>query len=218
MKKAKDIKPDQIRVHNAETGDEEVISLDEWKKRQDDAQAAEKGVVEPTEAEKPDYSQDKNEVAEMVDFYKAQFNELYTLTCLNCERVIGVEVAPVRADGVVLDKGRTLYTYKDLCLSARRRGDLNENNQPMYGYQCACGNSTLIAQVEKGHVAERTIVKDREGKIVHDSGPIAAASPFERAQKLKAVQKQQAKDNTKADYETDGNMERYETFKLERVK
>lgn len=168
-------------------------------------------------AKKTTYKQDKAEVGKMLDFYKHEFSEVHSVTCLGCNRVIAVEVAPVRADGIMLDKGRTLYTYGDLCLSVRQRGDLNENNKPMYGYQCICGNNTLVAKVERGEVAERTVVSGPNG-VVSDTGPIPASSPFERAQTKATIRLKQAGSKTKADYETDGTVERYETFKLERVK
>lgn len=170
-------------------------------------------------SKKPTYKQDKNQVTEMLAFYKAHFDEVHSLTCLNCKRVIAVEVAPVKNDGIVLrEKQRTLYTYQDLCLSVRRREDVREGGGPMFGYQCACGNTTILAEIERGEVQERTIVKGPDGKIVADSGPVAASSPFERAQTQATIRLKQASGKLKADYETDGNIERYETFKLERVK
>lgn len=167
---------------------------------------------------KNQYEQDQDRVKEMLGFYSGQFNEVYKVVCMNCKRVIAVEVAPLKADGVVLEKkGRTLYTHDNLCLSVRRREDSTPDNKPMYGYQCLCGNNTLLATVERGEVAERTILKNKQGVTVHDTGPIAATSPFERAKTQAAVREKQASGKP-ADYETNGNMERYETFKIERVK
>jgi hypothetical protein len=169
--------------------------------------------------DKPNYNQDAARTGEMLGYYKGHFDEVHKVTCMNCSRVIAVEVAPVRADGVILrDKQRTLYTFDDLCLSVRRREDVTADGKPMFGYQCVCGNNTLLAQVERGEVAERTIVKGPDGSIVGDSGPVAASSPFERAQVQATVKLKQAGSKQKADYETNGTVERYETFKLERVK
>jgi len=171
-----------------------------------------------TKTKKPTHHQDDKRTAEMLEFYKGNFNEVYKLVCEKCERVIAVEVAPLKTDGVVLDKkGRTLYTHDSLCLSVRRREDVTPKNTPMYGYQCSCGNNTLLAAIEQGEVAERTFVKNKQGEVVSDSGPIVASSPFERAQTQATIKLKQAS-GKKADYETDGNTERYETFKLERVK
>jgi len=172
-----------------------------------------------TKAKTTQPKQDKAQVAAMLEFYKNTFNEVYSLTCMNCKRVIAAEVAPVKMDGVVLrDKQRTLYTYQDLCLSVRRREDVTPKNTPMYGYQCSCGNSTILAKVEQGEIEERTIVKGADGAIVQDSGPVAASSPFERAQIQATIKLKQAGIKQTADYETDGTVERYETFKLERIK
>lgn len=161
--------------------------------------------------------QDKKQVAEMLDYYAKHYLNVWSITCLNCNRVIGVEVAPVKTDGVVLRaKQRTLYTYQDLCLSVRERLDQNGQGAPMYGYQCVCGNNTILAAVERGEVAERHIVKAPDGSVVGDTGPIAGSSPFERNQQQATVRLKAAQQ--KADYETTGTTERYETFKLERVK
>lgn len=163
------------------------------------------------------WAQNKDDIAAMAEYYKAHFSEVYLIHCMENDHVIGVEVAPAKNDGVILRaKQRTLYTYQELCLSVRERMDTNGQGGPMYGYQCACGNNTILAAVEKGEVAERTIVKGPNGQIVDDSGPIAASSPFERAQQQTTIRLKAAQ--TKADYETDGTVERYETFKLERVK
>jgi hypothetical protein len=165
------------------------------------------------------YDQDKNEVAAMLDFYGQHFSEVHSVTCLNCKRVIAVEVAPIKNDGVVLaEKQRTLYTHNDLCLSVRRREDVADNGQPMFGYQCVCGNSTILATVEKGEVAERTVVTNKQGEVVSDTGPIGATSPFERAKMQQRIIEKQASGNVKADYESSDGVERYETFKIERVK
>lgn len=165
---------------------------------------------------KPKYEQDASEVQKMLDFYAAHFNEVHSVTCLNCNRVIGVEVSPSNADGIVLQgKGRTFYNFNDLTLSVRERLDDNGQGGPMYGYECNCGNTTILAAVEKGEVPERTVLMG-DGGIVSDSGPVAASSPYEMAQLQQRVADNQG--NKKADYEKTDKVERYETFKIERVK
>ena len=135
---------------------------------------------------------------------------------MNCNRVIGVEVSPSNADGIVLHgKGRTFYNFNDLTLSVRERLDDNGQGAPMYGYECSCGNTTILASVEKGEVPERTVLMGENG-VVADSGPVAASSPYEMAQLQKRVADNQGK--KKADYEKTDTVERYETFKIERVK
>lgn len=163
------------------------------------------------------WTQDQAEIQAMADYYAAHFSEVYLVRCMENNHIIAVEVAPVKTDGVILRaKGRTLYTYKDLCLSVRERLDMNGQGGPMYGYQCICGNNTILAEVERGEVATRTFVKGPTGAVVGDTGPITPSSPFERNQQQATIRLKAA--DKKADYETDGTIERYETFKLERVK
>ncbi len=164
------------------------------------------------------WEQDAKEVQKMVDFYKANYPEVYVLHCLENNHIIGIEVAGQFADGIVLEKGRTFYNYNDLCLSIRRREDTTDDNQPMYGYECVCGNKTTLATVEQGHVPVRTFVQNKQGELVSDSGATGANTPYEMAQIRERIAADQANSDTKADYEATGNTERYETFKLERVK
>lgn len=166
--------------------------------------------------EKSPWEQDPTEVQKMVDFYKANYPEVYVLHCLANNHVIGIEVAGQFGDGVVLEKGRTFYNYNDLCLSIRRREDMNENNDAMYGYECICGNKTTLAAVEQGVVPERTVVMHNDS-IVSDSGAVSLGTPYEQAQMRERLAENQAS-GVKADYENNGRVERYETFKLERVK
>ena len=166
--------------------------------------------------EKSPWEQDTTEVQKMVDFYKANYPEVYVLHCLANKHVIGIEVAGQFGDGVQLEKGRTFYNYNDLCLSIRRREDMTESNQPMYGYECLCGNKTTLAAVEQGVVPERTILMDG-ADVIADSGAVSMGTPYEQAQMRQRLAENQ--DNgVKADYENNGRVERYETFKLERVK
>lgn len=218
MTKAKDTKNETVQIVDTNTGKSRIISQAEFeaeeKQREKDAQP-----TEATSENQGSQEQDSGEVQAMLDFYTSHFDEVHSVTCLNCKRVIAVEVAPVKADGVVLrDKQRTLYTHNNLCLSVRKREDVTAEHKPMFGYQCICGNNTLLAKIEQGEVEERTIIKGPDGSVVSDSGPIAATSPFERAQVNATIRLKQASSKQKADYETDGTVERYETFKLERVK
>ena len=177
-----------------------------------------KKTLKDTIEDKNPWEQDAKDVAAMVDFYKANYPEVYVLHCLENNHVIGVEVAGQFGDGITLEKNRTFYNYNDLCLSIRRREDLNENNEPMYGYECLCGNKTTLAAVEQGHVPVRTVLQNKDGKTVSDTVTGGSAStPYEMAQIRERVAADQA-NGQKADYETTGTTERYETFKLERVK
>lgn len=169
-----------------------------------------------TKTEKNPWAQNATDVKNMVDFYKANYPEVYVLHCLENEHVIGIEVAGQFGDGIVLEKGRTFYNYQDLCLSIRRREDTTDTNEPMYGYECVCGNKTTIAAVEQGVVPERTVLM-QGGHVVSDSGAVGMGTPYEQAQMRERLAESQA-EGVKADYENNGRVERYETFKLERVK
>lgn len=166
---------------------------------------------------KDPWKQKATDVKKMVDFYKENYPEVYVLHCLGSNHVIGIEVGGQFGNGIVLEKGRTFYNYDNLTLAIRRREDVNDQNNPMYGYECVCGNKTTLAAVEQGHVEERTIIKNKGGEVVSDTGPVGLNTPYEMAEAHKAIADDQAK-GKKADYETTGNTERYETFKLERVK
>ena len=172
--------------------------------------------VEAQEAAVIDWKQKKTDVTKMIDFYKDNYPEVYVLTCLENNHVIGIEVAGTFADGIALEKGRTFYNYNDLCLAIRRREDMNDNSEPMYGYECACGNKTTIAAVEQGIVPERTVLV-KGGEVVSDTGAVSMGTPYEQAQMRERLAENQA-GGVKADYENSGRVERYETFKLERVK
>lgn len=165
----------------------------------------------------PKPTNDPAEIARMVDFYAAQNAEVYLLHCLNCKLVIGVEVGSHKADALNTDRGRGFYNYRDRTLSVRQRLDSHPGGR-MIGYQCACGNNTTLAAVERGEVPQTTVLVDKlSGEKVGQTAPIPSSSPFEMAQIQATVQLKQAS-GVKADYELTGNIERFESFQLERVK
>lgn len=164
--------------------------------------------------------QDPREIQAMVEFYGQTYAEVYLLHCLNCKRVIAVECAPAQAsDPLVTDRGRALHLYQNLCMSVRSRIDKTPFGESMFGYECACGNKTLISKLEKGEVAETNIKVNRlSGAIVDRSDPLPAQSPFEMARTQQAVDAKIAESGYKPDYELKGSKERFETFMIERVK
>lgn len=165
-------------------------------------------------------TQDPSEIQRMIGFYGATYAEVYLIHCLNCERVIGVECAPtIGTESLITDRGRALFTYQALCLSVRERIDSTPDGGKMYGYECICGNRTIDASVELGIVPQQTVHVNSLSKKVIDKGqPLRALSPFESADMVQTVKQNEAQSGYKADYELAGNNERYETFKLERVK
>lgn len=165
------------------------------------------------------WEQDTAAVEKMIEFYKANYPQVWVLTCLANNHVIGIEVAGQFADGIVLEKGRTFYNYNNLCLSIRRREDVTPSNEPMYGYECVCGNKTTIAAVEVGIIPERTVLLNKRNEVIADTGLIEGINtPYEMAQLKERLAADQANNDVKADYQLDGTTERYETFSLERVK
>lgn len=169
-----------------------------------------------SKSKKAEYpKQDEAELKAMADFYAKQYGNVYFVRCLVCMRVMAVEVPS--AQGNVRERGRHIYGYQDLLLSTRVRLDKNEAGQNMVGYECACGNDTRIAAVEQGEVPTSTAIANKDGKIVQAAPPVRSLSPFEREQLRATVAIKQASSKKKADYEINGNVERFETFQLERV-
>ena len=165
-------------------------------------------------SKKPEYpEQDAEELKAMADFYSKQYGEVWFLRCLNCTRIIAVEVPT--ASGNVPVRGRQIYGYQELFITTRVRLDKTPDGKPMVGYECRCGNDTRLADVERGEVPTTTaIVKD--GAVVQAAPPISL-SPFERERMRTTVALKQAGSKKKADYEINGTTERFETFQLERV-
>lgn len=164
--------------------------------------------------------QDPTEIKAMGAFYAKDYQEVYLLHCLNCKRVIGVEAAPVLGtEHLITDRQRALFMYQDLVLSVRQRGDATPHNEKMMGYECNCGNTTILSPMEKGIVAQQTVHVNKLGNKIVDSGtPLPASSPFELAKSQVQIDKRIADTGYTADYELKGNKERFETFMLERVK
>ena len=159
--------------------------------------------------------QDQAELNAMAEFYKKQYGSVYFVRCLDCNRVIAVEVP--MANGNVPTRGRHIYGYQDLFVTTRERLDKNSFGANMIGYQCACGNDTRLAVVEQGEVPTSTMLKDKNGNIVQAAAPLKTLSPFEREQMRQNVLNKQGIDKIVADYENNGIIERFETFQVERI-
>lgn len=159
------------------------------------------------------------DIKAMADWYAERYSIVWLIHCLNCERVVGVEVAPANPNEQSDTRNSAVFTYQDLLLARRERLDPSPTGQPMRGYECVCGNNTKLSKAEKGVVQEitgRTMAIG--GKAVADPGqqPIRSLSPFEQAQVEAEVRIKAA--SYKPDFEIDGTKERYESFTLERVK
>lgn len=160
--------------------------------------------------------QDEAELKEMAEFYAKQYGEVWFVRCLNCMRIIAVEVPT--ASGNVPVRGRQIYGYQELFITTRVRLDKTPDGKPMVGYECACGNDTRLGEVERGEVPVSTaLVKKGTGEVVVPAEPPKSLSPFERERLRNTVALKQAGSKKKADYEINGTTERFETFQLERV-
>lgn len=159
--------------------------------------------------------QDQAELDAMADFYRKQHGNVWFVRCLVCMRIIAVEVA--MAKGNIPQRGRQIYDYQNLFITTRNRLDKNEHGQNMVGYQCACGNDTRLGKYEHGEVPTSRMVVDKNNQIIEAAAPLRPLSPFEREQARATVAVKQAEAKDKADYELNGNIERFETFQLERV-
>ena len=158
--------------------------------------------------------QDQAELDAMAEFYRKQYGSVYFVRCLHCQRVIAVEVPT--ANGNIPTRGRQIYGYQELFVTTRERLDKNADGGNMVGYQCTCGNDTRLGEVERGEVPTSIAAADKSGKIVVPAPPLKSLSPFEREQLRNTIAKRQVSSG-KADYEINGNIERFETFQLERV-
>lgn len=153
------------------------------------------------------FTDDEQELAEMAEFYKKDYDQVYFVYDMVAGGVVAVEVLKSGVIGPLRD-GRSFFNYKNRLLSIRKRLDLNDNGKSMIGYESISGNDTRLSEHEKGEVETGT-------------QPVGSLSPFERSKIAAIVAEKSA--GEKADYESgvDENgreFERFETFKIVRVK
>jgi len=160
--------------------------------------------------------QSQEELVSMAEFYAQQYGMVYFIRCMNCERVIAVEVP--KPGGGNTQRGVEIFGYQGLFMTTRNRLDKTPTGKPMVGYECACGNDTRLSALEKGIVPTSTVLYDKAGNITHADPAPPSLSPFERDKMRREVASKEASDSYTPDYEADGNTERYETFIVERVK
>lgn len=153
------------------------------------------------------FEDDEDELKEMAEFYKKKYSRVYFIYDMIGKGVVGVEVVKAGQIGP-LREGRSFFNYKNRLLSIRTRLDKTPAGKPMVGYESISGNDTRLSEIERGEVE----VGNR---------PVGSLSPFEREQLEQKIADKQA--NQAADYESgvddDGReFERFETFKIVRVK
>lgn len=161
--------------------------------------------------------QDKAELDKMAAYYKDLHTDVWFVHCLQCERVIAVEVSPALPSQANGPRNRLIFGYQGLFLTVRQRLDSNGQGGYMIGYECRCGNDTRLGATEKGVVPEQNILIDKEGRVVQSDPPLVALSPYERAQMQEAVNLNLSISESAPDYEVSYNQERFETFMVERV-
>lgn len=160
--------------------------------------------------------QDEAVLNEMADYYAGKYHSVYFVKCLNCKRVIAVEVPAVNGN---TGRGMQIFGYQNLFKTCRTRLDSTGTGKKMVGYECACGNDTRLSSLEKGKVPVSGVVKNNlTGKVVARFGERVSLSPFERDRLAADVAQEEASGKVKADYEVKDNIERFETFELVRVR
>lgn len=140
-----------------------------------------------------------HELPESLDWYRANYDSVKLVYCSKCKKLLALEVAG--GHGLALDKrGVAVIPVGSDLLSSRVRLDESEDG-PMMGYQCTCGNNTLLSQAEKHHKP--------------DNGWYAPVMPHEE-HRIKTEINLCGKH--KPDYKRMDNTIMYETFKVEQMK
>ena len=142
-----------------------------------------------------------NDIEEMLHFYKATFQSVEVVRCDKCKEYIAVELFGGEGMGMQPNElGKFVVPVGDKLLSHRVRLDEAPTGEHMVGYQCACGNDTRIAEIERGKV------------------PVGlnqvALSPFER---FKITEDIRQDTSYTADFSKRGNKKKFESFSVERM-
>lgn len=144
---------------------------------------------------------------EVIDFYKndKQYTKVHIVRCNMCGADLCLEVLNPAQTGMYFGQHhegmrRVVLGTSGPLLSSRKRLD------GLMGYRCACGNNTIIAEIEKG------IVPQVKAPVMH----IPTIEPHHEAM----IKLQMSKGHHKPDIEVsdDGKFIRHETFTAERIK
>lgn len=144
----------------------------------------------------------QSDLEQMLAFYKMNFDVVEIVSCSECKSPLCFQLSAPKGEvpGIsYAEDGKARITIGDKLLSWRLRLDEASTGEPMIGYQCACGNDTRIAAIERGKVP---VAKFQQ-----------SLSPFE---KFKIAEEIKASDH-KADFKQQGNIKHFESFKVERV-
>ena len=144
---------------------------------------------------------DANDVEQMLQFYKQHFAVVKVVSCSKCGEFLAFECAGGESMGIAPNElGEYVISIGDKLLSHRVRLDEAPTGERMMGYQCACGNDTRIAEVEKG--------------LVPVGSMQTSLSPFEKHQIRQEIQKDR---KYKPGFKKQGNVKHFETFQVERI-
>lgn len=167
-----------------------------------------------------DGNDDHSELVAMLNYYSAEYSEVYFVRDLQADYIVAVEGFPARNDRPIVTRNGKRFNclnYKRRLLSSRERLDVTSDGKHMIGYESISGNDTRLGESERGIVDEVPATME-----LAQAAELGISSPFEEAMKRAEV----AKANADTDYEkgiledgADGiEYERYETFRIERVK
>ena len=141
------------------------------------------------------------DVEQMLQFYKQNFAVVELVSCSACKDFLAFECTGGESMGMAQNElGKYIIPIGDKLMSHRVRLDEAPTGERMVGYQCACGNDTRIAAVERG--------------VVPIGNTQTTLSPFEKHQ---IAQKIREKRGHKADFKKSGQIKHFESFQVERV-
>jgi hypothetical protein len=102
--------------------------------------------LEPTIAENPTIS---------LDFYLANYPEVWIVACDECDNDIAIEVRGDVAGYPQNELGMVVLPTDEKLLGSRVRLDVDDLGTPNMGYRCACGNQTILSDREDAFSPER---------------------------------------------------------------
>lgn len=150
-------------------------------------------------------AESKKAVGDALEYYlgSSEYTEVHIVRCDQCKADLCLEVLDpkqVHMWKATHHQGRRRITLGDSMMSHRKRLD------GVMGYKCICGNNTINSSVELGELPT----------VKSPSGP--AAIPIIEPHHEAAVRNRMARENYKADTETNGAFTRIESFTIERIK
>lgn len=147
--------------------------------------------------------ENKANAQEIIDYYLREYDEVQIVRCGGCGADLCLEIldkAQYQQNLLSHHKGYRRITLGDSLHSSRKRLD------GVMGYQCKCGNNTIISEIERGIVPQIT--------AVNGQAYIPAIEPHHEAM----VRIEMAKQGYSPDTTIDGNKTTVETFVTERIK